>query len=43
MPNMNDYHTFTSTSGSGGGGGCLGSLLFWLVIIAGVLCSIGRL
>lgn len=43
MPNINDYHAFTSTSGDGGGEGCLGSLLFWIVIIAGVLCLFGRL
>lgn len=47
MPDLNDYHAFTSTSsGSGtesGGSGCSSGCLPWLLVALGVLWFIGKL
>lgn len=51
MPNINDYHAFTSTSGGGGGGssrggggpGCNMGCLGWIVAGIAVLCVISNM
>lgn len=47
MPDINDYHAFTSTASGAetgsGRSGCSSSCLPWLLAAFGVLCLIGKL
>ena len=40
MPDLNDYHAFTSTT-SGGGSGCSGGCLPWVLGTFAILLAIG--
>ncbi|MBQ5660308.1 MAG: hypothetical protein IIV18_03085 [Lachnospiraceae bacterium] len=46
MPDLNDYHAFTSTSGGssgGGGGGCSSGCLPWVLGALFLLWAIGTI
>lgn len=47
MPDLNDFHAFTSTSGSGSGSGGSGSssgpgCFTWILIVLAILWIIGK-